>query len=93
MESLKMIMASRQADRNPFRELLDKMGVFGGPNLQEMGGVPAMPPRPANAMPQQGGQDIRKIVALLMSKGVPEDEAVAQAQKMSQQSRVFGGGN
>lgn len=89
--AIKMIMESRQRDVNPFRELLAKMGAFGGPNLSELGGMqqggqeqqpqaPSMPPDP--------GEQLRKLVAMLVAKGMPQEEAVAKAKQLAQGSQL-----
>jgi len=81
VESLKFLMASRQSDVNPFREMLKQMGAFGGPNLQELGGVQGQQQDP-RAMPERH-PDLRKAIAMLMAKGVPEAEAIAQAKQLA----------
>lgn len=84
MDAIATIMQSRQEDVNPFREILKQMGAL-APNLKELGGVPPMPARPANAMPGGGGgngDQMRQLIAQLIAKGVPQEQAIEQARQM-----------
>jgi len=81
-------MESRQRDVNPFRELLKQMGAFGGPNLNELGGVPqeggqqqASGMQPA---PPDPAEQMRKLVAMLIAKGMPQEQAIAKARQLAQ---------
>lgn len=80
MDAIAAIMQSREQDVNPFREMLKAMGPL-APNLKEMGGVPPLPGRPANAMPGNGDQ-MRQLIAQLIAKGVPQEQAIEQARQM-----------
>lgn len=86
MEAFRMIEETRRNDVNPFREMLQRMGAFGGPTLGDVGGVP--PPQQGR-MPQQASQaqspDLQKLVQMLIAKGVPEEQALQQAQQLMQQ--------
>lgn len=76
MSAVEMIMQARQQDVNPFREMLKQMGAFSAqPNLNELGGVQP------TANPGQGEQ-LRQMVAKLIAKGMPQEEAIAQAKQM-----------
>lgn len=88
MEAFRMIEETRRNDVNPFREMLQRMGAFGGPTLGDVGGVPPQPGRlPQQSALAQGQQspDLQKLVQMLISKGVPEDQALQQAQQLMQQ--------
>jgi len=85
-DAIKMIMESRQRDVNPFKELLTKMGAFGGPNLQELGGMPQGGGQQVGGqpMPPDPGEQMRKLVAMLIAKGMPQEQAVAKARQLAQ---------
>jgi hypothetical protein len=87
MEGFKLILESRMRDRNPFREMLVRMGAFGGPNLQELGGVGQQAAGGQPPVPSQETGDIRHLVGELIKRGVPEQQAVQMAQKIALQQQ------
>lgn len=89
MEAMKEIMQSRAQHTNPFREMLQKMGAFGGPQLQDA--IPSLPQAERQQGGQQGGgQDLQRLVQMLMAKGMPKEQAMQQAQQLMKQGQ--GGG-
>jgi hypothetical protein len=84
MDAFRIIDESRKSDVNPFREMLQKMGAFGGPTMGDMAGVPGRTgPPPA----QQQSPELQRLVQSLVAQGVPEDQALQQAQQLMSQRR------
>lgn len=87
MDALQMIMESRMRDRNPFRDMLQKMGAFGGATMQDMQGAI---PTPQGPIPPQLAEQFQRIVKALIAQGMPAPQAIAKAKQIIQQMAAGG---